>query len=688
MLAVFPAGVVGGAEKWLLDLLAATDRLDVRVVCLAPGAVVERLTDLGLPTTVLPTGPRAIDGLRPAMALRTLLRRERPDVLLANGVKAAALALPVAALVGVPAVWVKHDLSYDDVLAGPLARLATRVVATDSQVGAATRRDDLVVVVPAAPAPPVPRAQARAELGLTGKALVLAVVGRLVDYKGVDDAILALLRPESDGWTVLVVGEDDPAAPGERARLEALTAAQGLQARVRFAGAVPDAGRRLSGVDALGVLTKPVDGRSPGAEGFGITALEAAAAGVPVIAIAGSPPALRMAASAGVAVPPGDPDAVAAALGQLSSRTVRSAMGRAARALSADHPTAHDCASRLVQVLAEAAGRPGIGLPRPPVSVVVTVRNERDALPRLLPLLTAQLGAHDELLIVDAGSDDGTIEILEQAASDDPRITVQVRPGAGRSEGRNLGIRAATWPVVVCTDAGCTPASGWLDALSRAFAEPEPASLVTGVYRVTVDSGRRWEQALAAVGYPCPSEARRPTLSVRAYGRLFGRRFDPTLPTGRSMAFTQSSFEAAGGFPEHLAIDDATFGRDLVAAGGRAVLAVDAEVDWVQRTTLRENLRMYRSYGEGDGLSGSRLLVGRDLARAVAYPVGLALLTRRSRASRAAALAGAAAYLSLPAARVAEHAPGALPMVPVVAALRDLAKAWGCVDGLRARWRR
>ena len=67
-------------------------------------------------------------------------------------------------------------------------------------------------------------------------------------------------------------------------------------------------------------------------------------------------------------------------------------------------------------------------------------------------------------------------------------------------------------------------------------------------------------------------------------------------------------------------------------------------------------------------------------------PLGLALL-RRGPAGRVLAGAGAAAYLSLPVRRAARTTPGALPLVPVVALLRDGAKAWGCLDGLRARRR-
>lgn len=667
-------GVLGGAESWLLQMVDATDRLRVDAVSLADGPVVEELRQRGIPTTVLPTGARAVDGLRPAARLRAVLRSEPWDVVLCNGVKAAALGVPVCFATGVPVVWVKHDHSFGARLGRPLARLATAVVVTEEQLLAEV--GDGVVVPPPAPPATLDRVTARARLGLSSARPVLAVVGRLVDYKGFDDAVLALRSaPE---WDLVVIGADDPADPGERARLERLVAAHDLGARVRFLGRVDDAGRLLSGVDALAVLTKPVGRRGPSVEGFGMTALEAARAGVPVVATAGSPAAER----AGIPVPPGDPDAVAAALNVLVDAGVRAALGARARAAVADHPAATQCADRLVGVLCDAARRPGAGLDGPPVSVVVTVRNEEAAVPALLERVLPQLRAEDELVVVDGGSTDMTVAVLR--AADDARLTIIESPGAGISEGRNIGIRAARHDVIACTDAGCEPVADWLAELAAAFAEDDAPDLVTGVYGVSLAGPSWWGDALAAVGYPDPIDARRPTPIVRAYGALLGRSYDATLPTGRSMAFRREAWERAGGFPEHLATgEDVTYGRAIVESGGRAVLATGGEVTWAQRSTLAANLRMYRSYGHGDGRSGNRTLIGRNVARAVAYPIGLAMLTGGR--TRWLALVGGVAYLSLPLVHAAKRSPASIPVLPLMAAARDGVKVLGCFEGLRDR---
>lgn len=375
------------------------------------------------------------------------------------------------------------------------------------------------------------------------------------------------------------------------------------------------------------------------------------------------------------------------------ARTRRSGRGWSGRLVDA---TLHadlrdpDERERLVADLAAIAGRPGAGLAAgPPLSVVVTVLNEGPAVDRLLERLGAQLGPDDEALVVDGGSSDDTPERIGAWIRRDPRIRLLRAPGANISAGRNRGLAAASHPVVACTDAGCDPADGWLEALRAPFAEADPPSLVTGLYRAGGD--RSIDQAMAAANYPDPDEARRPGPLVWAYGRVLGRTFDPTLCTGRSMAVTVEAWRAAGGFPEALAIgEDVAFGRSVARTGRRCVLAVDAEVEWSPRPSLAASARMYHAYGRGDGESGERLLVARNLARLLAYLSCVPLWRWGGRRGRLAAAAGAVVYLSLPVARGlrCDRPLSVLPRVPLALAVKDLAKAIGCLRGGLAARRR
>jgi glycosyltransferase involved in cell wall biosynthesis len=686
---VVPVGTAGGAELTVLELLdAVAGRVEVAVTSFEDGPLADAFRGRGWPVTVLPVGRGPVSILLAAPALARRWRRSRLDLVLANGVKAAAAAVPAARMAGVRVAWFKHDFSFDARLARPLARWADAVLANGAEVALATGRPDVAIVPPPLPATPLPPARARRaleRLGLPETDAPLAMgVGRLVAYKGFDDLIRALALPPAGGWHAVLVGEDDPREPGEGQRLRSLAERLGVAHRVTFLGPVPDAGRYLSGAQAAAVTTRQ-DASGFGREGFGRVALEAMVAGTPVLAAAGGPVAERL-DGAGVSVTEGSPEEIADALARLSDPGVRRSMGRAGRRLARLHPDREACGRLLLSALGAAAGRAGAGESSgPPVSVVITALDDGPALDELLEALAPMLGPDDEVVVVDGGSRDGTVSRVRAWSARDGRIRLVEAPGTNIPAGRNAGVRESKHDVVACTDAGCIPVEGWLEALRSAMRGGHRPDLVTGTYRPVARSA--FERAMAAACYPRIEEARRPGPLVRAYGRVFGLVFDPSMPTGRSMAFTREAWASAGGFPEHLdAGEDVVFGRRITSRGGRAVLATDAEVAWRQRGGPVDTARMYWRYGRGGGRSGDRLVVGRDLLRAGAYLAGPVALAAGGRTGRRAVAAGALAYVSLPLLRARRDGPpAAVALVPPALALKDLAKAAGCVLGLLDR---
>jgi teichuronic acid biosynthesis glycosyltransferase TuaC len=153
---------------------------------------------------------------------------------------------------------------------------------------------------------PVERTAARAELGLPADGPVLVAPARLSWEKGLAHLLDALprVRAAAPPW-LLLVGEG-----AERGALEAQAARLGIAARVRFEGWQPEARMRLYyGAADLACLPSLN-------EGWPDALMESFACGCPVVASrVGGVPDIVALTGAGILVEPGDPEALAAALG-------------------------------------------------------------------------------------------------------------------------------------------------------------------------------------------------------------------------------------------------------------------------------------------------------------------------------------------------------------------------------------
>lgn len=325
--------------------------------------------------------------------------------------------------------------------------------------------------------------------------------------------------------------------------------------------------------------------------------------------------------------------------------------------------------------------------PRPPISVIATVLDECPNVERLVQGVTAQLRAQDELVVVDGGSRDGTYERLLECADRDARVRVLLAAGSNIAAGRNLAIAAARHDLIACTDAGCSVAAHWLQGLidpllgvDSAGAGRDAPGLAAGVPHVLAHGALQRAQSLAC--YADPHEASDPTPLQRAYGRLFGGVFDPSLPFARSLAFTRGAWRDAGGFPEHLRwVEDGVFGR-AVAARHRCVIATQADVDREQRESIGATFKMYYQYGIGAAESGDRQLQGRDGLRLIAYLLLAPMLAFRDRRITSLVLSGGAMYYSWPLLRVVRYRAGLRTAlcIPLALAIKDLGKVAGAAS--------
>ncbi len=299
------------------------------------------------------------------------------------------------------------------------------------------------------------------------------------------------------------------------------------------------------------------------------------------------------------------------------------------------------------------------------VAVVVPVLDEAGTLPALLDDLAAQEPPVDEVVVVDAGSTDGTLELLRTHGA----VRLVEAPGATPGRGRNEGVRAVSAPVVVTLDAGSRVAPGFVAALA--------ATAAGGVVAVGVSEPDARTAFERATGWFTLSAFKPPERS----GPIAGQH----LPAGRNgVCFTRDAWQAAGGYPPELPWgEDKAFLRALRAAGREVVVVPEAVVRWRPRGSLREVYRQYRNYGRGDALA--RVDRQNELVTFGIYGAGILLAVLAALGSRTALallLAGAAAYLALftLAARRSLGWSRALAWIPALRLVVDVAKMHGFVE--------
>jgi glycosyltransferase involved in cell wall biosynthesis len=89
----------------------------------------------------------------------------------------------------------------------------------------------------------------------------------------------------------------------------------------------------------------------------------------------------------------------------------------------------------------------------PRVSVLLPVRDAQETLPECLGSLRDQTLADHEVVAVDDGSGDGSLECLREAARRDPRLTVVATGPRGIAPALNAALAAARAPLVARMDA-------------------------------------------------------------------------------------------------------------------------------------------------------------------------------------------------------------------------------------------
>jgi len=357
------------------------------------------------------------------------------------------------------------------------------------------------------------------------------------------------------------------------------------------------------------------------------------------------------------------------------------------------------------------------------VSVICTVLNEGESIRRLMDSLVAQARQPDEIVIVDGGSRDNTVAVIQEYDDRLP-LRVLVEPGANISRGRNVAIGAATGDVIASVDAGVWLEPVWLAELvgplesanqqisksaNQRISDPvirNPTPLRSGDYSpqsairnpTPLRSGDYSPQSSAGFFVPDTRTAFEIAMGATVLPTVDEIKPDGFLPSSRSVAYTKTAWAAAGGYPEWIDYcEDLIFDLRLLDAVGPFAWAPKAVAHFRPRGSLKAFAKQYYRYARGDGkadLWRKRHLI-RYATYLIALPVLLALSIFHSPGWWLVLLAGVLFYCAAPyrrlRPRLAELPLGsqlyAILLVPIIRLAGDVAKMLGYPAGLVWRLR-
>ena len=181
---------------------------------------------------------------------------------------------------------------------------------------------------------------------------------------------------------------------------------------------------------------------------------------------------------------------------------------------------------------------------RPPVSVVIAAYNEEKVIARTVQSMLDNGYEDLEVVVVDDGSKDGTLAVLEQRFSNDARVRIYSQPNRGKSSALNHAVMHARHEILVAVDADTIFRKGAIAALVRHFAD-ERVGAVSGNARV--GNRQKWITRFQSIEYICGFN-----LDRRALDLLNAI----TVVPGAVGAWRKSVVQSLGGFGHDTLAED------------------------------------------------------------------------------------------------------------------------------------
>ncbi|MCG2789483.1 MAG: glycosyltransferase [Actinomycetia bacterium] len=249
------------------------------------------------------------------------------------------------------------------------------------------------------------------------------------------------------------------------------------------------------------------------------------------------------------------------------------------------------------------------------VSFIITLFNEEKDISAFLDSLFEQSALPEEIVIVDGGSKDNTLDILinyfQKKVKDfdlkfsgnilfDTLDGINVKifqiNGARISEGRNFAIKSAMGEIICVSDSGCILDKDWFLQITKPFQYSRELCVVGG-YNYAM-AKNFLQSCLAASIMPKKEEIKK----------------DKYMPSSRNLSFKRSAWLEVGGYPEVMDYgEDMKFNFNLRSKGYEINYNPEAIVYWKMRDNLSKIFKQFFRYAKGDALG--KMYLYRHLVR-------------------------------------------------------------------------
>jgi GT2 family glycosyltransferase len=221
-------------------------------------------------------------------------------------------------------------------------------------------------------------------------------------------------------------------------------------------------------------------------------------------------------------------------------------------------------------------------------TIVIPTYNRLDKLKLCLNALSEQECPDDsiEVIVVDDGSSDGSLEWVAQRALDFPfRLRGIANHGKGPAAARNTGMGESSAELILNTDDDCKPESGWVRAMIHFFQTHPDYSGAGGEIVRMRDS---------IISFYIDS-----TGCMKQSGAPDDLRFLVTANTG----FRRAALESINGFNERIPIaggEDYELAYRFRKKGYKMALVPDAVVRHAHHDTFKGLVKMFVRHGKGE----------------------------------------------------------------------------------------